>query len=180
MRGIRSLAIVGACLVLSMAGWACGADRSPDDDVVATGTATDSTATAATKPSNIVTNADIRRTQPGTPARALVTWAQAVQFGDVASVREAYTARVRAAISRPRMDSAVRTVGQVLGRPEIVTPIIRGDVARVRTQLVSYDAESRRSLQPATFSLRREQGQWLLDDARLLLDSAAAMRRAAG
>ena len=172
----RSLAVAGGCLALSLAGFACGSDRSAQD------TSPPTTATASqapvTAPTNIVGNDDIRRTKPGTPERSVMTWAQAVQFGDLAAVRSAYTRRVRDAVGAARLDAAAEQVGSILGRPEIVTPLIDGDRARVRAALVSFDAKGARSQQPTTFVLRLEEGQWRLDDARLLLDAAAAMRRA--
>ena len=173
----RTLAVAGGCLVLSAAGFACGSDRSGADTPPPT-TATAPTAPAAA-PTNIVGNDDIRRDEARVrPERAVMTWAQAVQFGDLAAVRSAYTRRVRDAVGAARLDAAAKQVGSILGRPEIVTPLIDGDRARVRAALVSFDAKGARSQQPTTFVLRLEEGQWRLDDARLLLDAAAAMRRA--
>jgi hypothetical protein len=157
-----------------MVGFACGSDRDPRDAAPAT------SASRGAPPTNIVSNANIRSTRPGTPQRAIMTWAQAVQYGDLASVREAYTQRVRGAVPLARMNAAAKLVGSLLGRPEIITTILDGPRARVRTALVSFGAGGQRSQQPTTFLLRREGGRWLLDDAALLLDSAAAMRRAAG
>jgi len=158
-----------------MAGFACGSDRSARD--VATSPATP---TGAAAPTNIVSNPDIRSTQPGTPGRAIMTWAQAVQFGDLDAVRAAYSSRVRKAVSIERMNAAAELVSSLLGRPEIVNTVVQGTRARVRTALVSFDGTGRRTQQPTTVRLRRENGRWLLDEAALLLDSAADVRRAAG
>lgn len=138
------------------------------------------TTTAKTAATNIVGPADIRRTRPGSPERAILLWAQAVQFGDLASVRSAYSKAVRAAVSPTRINAASRVVSSLLGRPEIVGHVVRGTRARVRAAIISYDAGGGRSIQPETFRLRREDGHWRLDDAALLLDSAAAIRRSNG
>jgi hypothetical protein len=175
MQRTRTLAVAAGCLMLSTVGFACGSDRSARDTTPAPVATTRS---APERPTNIVGNDDIRRTRPGTPERTIMTWAQAVQFGDLAAVRSAYSARVRRATSDSRLDAAAKQVSSILGRPEIVAPIVTGKRARVRVALVSFDAQGRRSQQPTTFVLRLEQGRWRLDDARLLLDSAAAMRRA--
>ena len=145
-----------------MAGFACGADRSARDAA----------------PTNLVGEVDIRRTAPATPERAILLWAQAVQFGDLAAVESAYTRRVREAVSPARLRAAAAVVSAALGRPEIVFVSLGQQRARVRVALVSYDADGRRSVQPTTFLLRREGGRWQLDDADLLLDTAAALRRA--
>lgn len=137
-----------------------------------------STAATTAAPSNLVTNEDIKRTTPGTPARTVMTWAQAIQFGDVVSARRSYSAAVRKKYSLGRLDSAAREVGSLLGKPEIVTPLIRADEALVRVQLVSYGPRGQRSQQPTTFRLRREDGQWMIDDVGLLLETAEALRRA--
>jgi hypothetical protein len=71
-------------------------------------------------------------------------------------------------------------VAAQLGRPEIVNTAVRGTRARVRVALISYAGDGRRSEQPTTFGLRREDGRWRLDDAALLLDTAAALRRQTG
>lgn len=173
----RSLAVAGGCLVLSLAGFACGSDRS-ERDASPPATAATAPQAPAAAPTNIVSNDDIRGTKPGTPERSIMTWAQAVQFGDLAAVRSAYTRRVRDAIGVARLDAAAKQVSSILGRPEVVTPIVSGERASVRVALVSFDAQGARSQQPTTFVLRLEDGQWRLDDARLLLDAAAAMRRA--
>ncbi len=131
-------------------------------------------------PTNLVSNANIRATKTGTPARSILTWAQAVQYSDLSAVRAAYADRVRSAVPVARMNAAAKLVSSFLGRPEIVNSRDRGTQARVRVALISFDSAGRRSQQPTTFSLRRENGRWLLDDADLLLDSAAAVRRAAG
>ena len=175
MERIRSLAVAAGCLILSTVGFACGSDRSERDTAPAA-----PARTAPERPTNIVGNDDIRRTTPGTPQRSIMTWAQAVQFGDLAAVRSAYSARVRRTVGDARIDAAAREVAAVLGRPEIVAPIVTGNRARVRVALLSFDAQGRRYQQPTTFVLRREDGRWRLDDARLLLDAAAAMRRAPG
>ena len=151
-----------------MAGLACGSDRS-------TGIGE-----TRPRPTNIVSNADIRRTEPATPERTILTWAQAVQFGDLAAVDSAYTARVRRALPPGRLRRAAKVVSSLLGHPEIVNVSRRGRSARVRVALVSYDAEGRRVLQPLTLPLRMQDGRWLIDDPALLLDTAAAIRRAAG
>ncbi len=172
MSGIRSLAIVGGCLLLSMAGFACGSDRSPRDAAPpVTSRDTQDTLT------NIVSNEDIRRTKPGTPERTILSWAQAVQFGDVRAVRAAYTERVRESVPIARLHAATKQIASLLGRPEIVSPMVQGSIATVRVALISYDSKGKRSVQPTTFRLRQENRRWLLDDASLLLESAAALRR---
>lgn len=171
MLRLRLAVLVAICVILSMAGFGCGADRSERDAA---------SRPAAAAQTNIVSNADIRRTRPGTPERSILTWAQAVQFRDLAAVRAAYTERVRRAVTIQRMYAATRTVGSLLGRPEIVNSKVRGTLARVRVALISFGASGERTQQPITFSLRREDGQWLLEDAGLLLDSAAALRRLSG
>jgi len=168
---LRLTVVAATCLILSMAGFGCGADRSERDAAPRP---------AAAAQSNIVSNADIRRTPPGTPERSILTWAQAVQFRDVAAVRAAYTERVRRAVTIQRMYAATRSVGSLLGRPEIVNSAVRGTLARVRIALISFGASGERTQQPTTFSLRRENGQWLLDEAGLLLDSADALRPSSG
>lgn len=147
-----------------MAGFACGSDRSARDAA----------------PTTLVGEVDIRRTAPATPERAILMWAQAVQFGDLAAVESAYTRRVREAVSPARLRGSAAVVSAALGRPEIVFVSVGRQRARVRVALVSYDADGRRSEQPTTFHLRREDGRWRLDDADLLLDTAAALRRAGG
>ena len=155
---------------MSMAGFACGSDRSSGG--------------AETKPrlrpTNIVSNADIRRTKPATPERTILTWAQAIQFGDLTAVEAAYSARVRRTVPPERLRRAAKVISSLLGHPEIVNVSRQGDSARVRVALVSYDAEGKRVLEPTTFPLRLEDGRWLIDDSALLLNTAAAIRRAAG
>jgi len=181
-----------------MAGFACGSDRSasdlaqpPDRSASDAAQPPDRSASdvrqppsagsgAKPAPTNIVSNADIRRTRPGTPARSIMTWAQAVQYGDLPAVESAYTQRVREMVGLRRVSAAARLVSSLLGKPEIVRATVRGTVALVRVALVSFDAADRRFVQPTTFRLRRERGVWLLDEAGVLLDSAAALRRAAG
>lgn len=175
MRPTRSYLLVVSCLLLSMAGFACG-DSGPQDSTVSTVTTPaggrDLSAT------NILTNEDIRSTKPRTPERRVVEWAQAVQFGDIAAVRASYTPRVRALVSDERFDAASDRVSSALGKPEFVRPIFfRGSFALVRVRLVSFGADGTRNEQPATFRLRKENGRWLLDDASLLLDTAAALQR---
>lgn len=168
MHRFRLPAIVGGCLVLSVGGFACGSDRSARD------------VTSRDRPTNIVSNADIRRTKPATPERTVLTWAQAVQFSDLAAVDASYTDRVRRAVTPARLRDAAKVVSSVLGRPEIVNVSVEGRDARVRVALVSYTGDGRRAQQPATLALHLEDGRWRLDDAALLLDTAAAMRRAHG
>ncbi|MDX6678667.1 MAG: hypothetical protein QOE31_2719 [Solirubrobacteraceae bacterium] len=159
-----------------MTAFACGSDRSPTDTAPLPAVTT--AAAAGDVPTNIVSNADIRATKPQTPQRTIMTWAQAVQFGDVTAVRESYTERVRKTVPRARLEDAAGRIGSLLGHPQIVATFMRGpDLALARVGLVSYAAGGRSSTQPTTFRLRRENGRWLLDDARLLLDTAAALRR---
>ena len=172
MPRIRLLIILGGCLVLSLAGFACGADRSERDGA--------SKAAAGPPPTNLVTNAAIRRTTPRTPERTILTWAQAVQFGDVRSARAAYAPRVRRAYSDARLDGDAERIGALLGRPEIVNKTVLDGLALVRVVLVSYAADHTRHEQPTTFALRQVDGRWLMDDVRLLLDTAAALRRLDG
>lgn len=173
MSRVRTAGVIVVCLLLSLAGFACGSDRdSARPDATTRGPST------APESRNLVANADIKRTRAGSPERSVLTWAQAVQFGDVSSARRAYSSGLRGRISSGRLDSAAREVGALLGKPEIVTSIIQRDRALVRTALVSYDERGTRNVQPTTFRLRREASRWMIDDAGLLLDTAEALRRA--
>ena len=175
MHRLRFPAIVGACLLLSMTGFACGSNRPARDAQTSTST----TAAAAEQPlTNLVSNGDIRRTKFGTPERAIMKWAQAVQFDDPAAVRAAYSERVRDRVSLARMYAAAKLVSSLLGRPEIVNSTVRNTDARIRVALISYDGTGRRSQQPTTFRLVKEDGRWRFDDAELLLETAAQLRRA--
>lgn len=170
MRRFRSAAIAGGCLILSMAGFACGSDRA--ERVVGPPPQAAKT--------NIVGNDSIRATRAGSPERAIMTWAQAVQFGDGAAVRSAYSAKVRRAVTGARIAAAVEQVGALLGQPEIVNTLRRGKRAFVRVALISYDGAGRRTQQPVTLDLRKDGARWLLDDAELLLETAAALQRSRG
>ncbi|MEA2194910.1 MAG: hypothetical protein QOG42_1344 [Solirubrobacteraceae bacterium] len=179
MQRYRLPALAGACLVLSVGGFACGSDRSARDVPVAPAAA-GRPGQAGDQPTNIVSNADIRRTRPHSPGRSILTWAQAIQFEDLPAVDAAYTRRVRRTATVARLQAAAKVIAAQLGRPEIVNTAVRGTRARVRVALISYAGDGRRSEQPTTFGLRREDGRWRLDDAALLLDTAAALRRQTG
>jgi len=173
MPRLRSFAIVAGCLGLSLVGFACG-DAPPRDKVTTSTTPADRRLT----PTNIITSKDIRATKPGTPERKIMEWAQAVQFGDTRAVRAAYTTRVRNRVPLARFIAATDQVAAALARPEFVRPIyFRGTYALVRVMLVSFGGDGQRSEQPTTFRVHRENGRWLLDDASLLLDTAAALQR---
>ena len=176
----RQAAVIAGCLALSIAGFACGSDRSNTTQTTAATSTTGTSTTAIDRPArltNIVSSADIEKTASRTPERTILRWAQAVQFGDVNGVRLAFSRRIRAAIPSSRLAAATREVGALLGKPVIVSRRVRGDLALVEVELVSYGSDGKRSTQPTTMRLRREDGRWMLDDERLLLDTAAALRQ---
>lgn len=170
------LAIIGSGLAASLFVVSCGGSKAtgPTSPPRAVGTAP-----------NLVTQNDVRRATPGSPQRAVLEWAQAIQFTDPRTVIASYTPAAVKQASAGAIRHAVFEIGAGLGRPEVVGVTSLGARrVRVRGFLISYDPRRRPALrQPVTFDLVRAGGHWLLSDPALLLRTGrdeAAVRSGQG
>jgi hypothetical protein len=152
--------VAAACVVASLVAASCGSkDKGQPPSSVA----------LSTDP-NIVTSGDISRAPAHSPRRALLTWFQAVQFRDVAEVRQLTAPANVIRVTQENLDRAVTSIGASLARPQIVHTRITGDKASVRVLLLSYKPGSTLPVAslPATFSLLNTAGSWLVSDVSVL------------
>jgi hypothetical protein len=175
---MRQFILLLACLTVLLAG--CSTD--PGDEASGTNSATTETVPAGTGETGprermLVARKDIDKVGRNSPAAAVLTWWQALQYQDPATARQSY---VEGAAPRA-MGATIRELGVFLAnsRPTIVDQYVSGDRARVLVLIRSTSADnSQISESPATFQLRRDGGRWRLAD-NLYLENHIASQRAA-
>ena len=125
-------------------------------------------------PPTILKDGDVRTHEEGTPARALLEWWQAFQFHDVTTVKRMTGRTVRDTIGPRNLARLVRLTGlqgiEVLGEAEY------GQTAVVQVGLLNFapaapgepPPSTPTGSQPATFTMTREDGRWVFDQADYL------------
>jgi hypothetical protein len=128
---------------------------------------------------NIVTSSEIAKTADGSPQRALLEWFQAVQFRDLGQVGRLTASPKATHVSPAALDSAVQNVGPSLAFPRVVQSRVSGDSASVRVLLLTYKAGTTilTSSLPATFTLTRPHGSWLVSDVSVLFPNGERKSR---
>jgi hypothetical protein len=158
--------------------FATGCGSGDEDSVTAQETARSESVVDRVLPPNIVTDEAIRDQKPGSPARALLEWWQAFQFGDVEMVVRLTTPEALRSIGRSRLERIVRQVGPGLQGIKPVSSRVSDDVASIRVELLTFaprQADGKQSAKPTsaspgTFVVERdsEDRGWLFDDASFL------------
>lgn len=159
----RLRAIVLALIVTLVSG--CGSHAG-----TAQPTTRASTTSAEALPPNLISNADIAASEPGSPSHVTLEWFQAVQFQDVVSLRRLTTAAAFRGVSDATLMSWLSVFGPGFVRPRITAVLPHGRTALVRMLLLSYRAPSRTPTTAQAFTLRlvRSGGSWLVSDIALL------------
>jgi hypothetical protein len=124
-------------------------------------------------PVNIVTDAEVAKQPEGSPRRALFSWWQAVQFGDVDGALD-LTDRSRLT-DEPAFVRAIRTAGDQLPNVRVVSERKADLRASVRVFLEFFDSADRKApqtLQPRTFNLRLVGNDWKVADTSYALTVA--------
>lgn len=169
------IAISSVALGLLASGFvvACGSD-----DEKASGTTADGTAVASVSdpnspvPPNIITDKDLDSQPEGSPGRALLSWAQSIQFSDPDGVAALSTADALTKMGgRDRLDKAIGYMGATFERITIVGQAESTDsAARLRVWLSTYDAKGKRvAYRPTTFSMVKDGDAWKVADLSLVL-----------
>lgn len=162
----RMTAALVACGLLASASIvACGSDTASSP------TTTSVAKTLPGAPPNLITDREITQQPAGSPGRALLQWAQAMQFSDVDGVAGLVSTKaVDGFGGARRLTSAVTRIGPSFARVDVVgSPPAGPATARVRASLSSYDANGKRVLfQPTTFRLAKTATGWRVDDLTLL------------
>jgi len=163
-----------ACMMMSVAVFACGSEDEPADTAATTGT----TATGATgTPANLISEGELARAREGTPERAFLEWWQAVQFRDVDSVLALSTDRALEGV-RAEVRAAIAEVASVLGKPRVVARRdVAGDMSlRVLVESFVAGRDGPVASSPYSFRVARNGGRWRVDDVRYLLTTARNLR----
>jgi hypothetical protein len=167
----RALAALLAAALLG----GCGAThRSPSRSTPAN-TDTVPTVPATIVSPQLISDADVAATKPGSPAHAALAWFQALQFQDLQSLRTLTTAPALRGMSDAQLQSMLGLVGPAVGRPKITAVLNTPTGRSVRMLLLYY--QGRRAVQatPYTLSVERAGNSWLVSDIGLLQRIAAAI-----
>lgn len=133
-------------------------------------------------PPAIVTDGDIAAANAGSPQRALLEWWQAYQFTDAAAV-ESLTAKATVdAVGADQLEKLVSLRGSTLQGIHILGTTRSGDTATVRAALLLFQAQDGRpppsaptEATPATFTMERQGGVWLFDQASFIEPKLASL-----
>src|SRR4051812_23563251 len=160
-------ALAVGCGILSVAAVSCGGDPTP----VATPTPT--AVPGGGQPASLVRDEDVARQKPGTPARSLLEFFQAVQYQDVATARGLVSKRELRRVTPSEFASAVTVVGSAVGRPAIKNVRTNGNSAIIRVFVQAFAPGKAEpvSSDPTSFQLVDQDG-WKLDDIGYLTRAA--------
>lgn len=171
----RATGFLAAAVLSALFATGCGSEDQ--EGAVAQETAKSESVVDRALPPNIVRDEAIRDQKPGSPARALLEWWQAFQFGDVEMVVRLTTPEALRSIKRGRLERIVRQVGPGLQGINVVSSRVSDDVGSVRVELLSFapgkdgkpPAEPTSTL-PSTFLMKQlsQVRGWLFDDASFL------------
>ncbi|MDQ8046586.1 MAG: hypothetical protein AAGC46_10240 [Solirubrobacteraceae bacterium] len=153
----------------------CGGNKTDAAAAKSQGPSATTTADDAVPP-NILTDRVIDAQPAGGPGRALLQWAQAIQFSDNDSVAGLSTPDAIARIGgRAQLDKAVGFMGASFALVTVVNVLQPSPTtARVRATLSSFDAKGQRvQFTPTTFDLSKVGAAWKLSDLKLV---AATLR----
>lgn len=165
-------------MLIAMAALAgCGSDRAADRAQRPKGPAPQPTAPG------IVTAEDVLAYPADTPQRALLTWFQAIQFGDARAAFELLTPAEQRQFGATRILSAAAAVGDTLGSARVRSVRVHGISAVIGVDVLGFNPQNgvwRRAPQPTssnpvTFLLFHGRGGWRIDDGGYLLASARAV-----
>ena len=154
----RRVGLAFALLLTALAATGCG-----DDDKEPSAAAT----SAIDAPRDLfISREDISRAGGDTPARTLLRWWQALQFGDLEVARDQYAGEVdvdRLAVQVPKIGRRVQAA-----RPLVLEKYVKTATAKLHVvlqgALFPEDGPVRVIEVPATFRFVREDGKWRLAD----------------
>jgi hypothetical protein len=133
-------------------------------------------------PPAIVTDGDIAAANAGTPQRALLEWWQAYQFTDAAAVESLTAKATLDAVGAQELEKLVSLRGATLQGIHILGTTRSGDTATVRAALLVFQAQdggpppsAPTQATPATFTMERQGGAWLFDQASFIEPKLASL-----
>lgn len=152
---------VAAVLLLSGCGSASG-DQGGD--------------TPSTPQDLLLTQAQIKAVDPHTPARALLSWWQALQFDDTRSALKFYVPGIT---TESRLGAQLQVAGPpVLAKPEVEQIKFDGKRALIYAVIVSATTTKANQIdtivrRPTTLRMIKKDGRWLFTDNTFLAQRAA-------
>ena len=168
-----------ACVLAGVLAIGVGAGGCGDGDAATT---TPHTSTAAAGPPNLVGIEQVHSEQEGSAERALLSWWRAVQFRDADVAQGLATQQSMQRIGGAAvLRDAVRVVGDRLPNLKLTDRASTGrDRVSLRGFVVYYDARGEEaSRSPLSFSMRRVEGTWKVDDLSYIRKVARALEAAA-
>ena len=124
-------------------------------------------------PPALVRDGDIEAEKQGTPQRSFLEWWQAFQFHDSETVETLTSKATLDAIGASELKQLVGTT--TLGGVEVLDVSESGSSARIRAGLLTFSPpkggglpDKPTSSTPATFALRKEDGEWLFNETEYL------------
>jgi hypothetical protein len=170
--------VVAAAVVIAVL---LGAGGSSDDE--SSGSANGGSQESL--PPHIVRDSDIEAQESGSPQRALLEWWQAFQFGDSRGVIAHTSEATLKAIGEPQLTRLVKERGQGLQGIEVLGASEDGDAASVRAGLLTFQPEKQgepppdtpTASRPATFTLVKEDDQWLFRETAFLTPMVEGLQR---
>jgi len=140
------------------------------------------TTQTTTGPPNLVGIEQVQSEQEGSPERALLSWWRAVQFRDADTAQGLATQQAMQRIGGAAvLRDAVRVVGDRLPNLQLADRASTGgERVSVRGFVVYYDARGEEtSRSPLSFSMRRVESTWKVDDVSYIRKVARALEAAA-
>jgi hypothetical protein len=124
---------------------------------------------------NVILASDINATPPGSPQRAMLSWFQAVQFGDPVEVLALTAPATVAKVGAATITKDVAATTDILARPQLLSTRFQGNVAYLRVLMLSYVVNKSKPVLevPATVTLEKIGGSWKMLGVGLLIPSAA-------
>ena len=134
-------------------------------------------------PPQTVLDGDIAQHKKGTPERALLEWWQAFQFHDARTVKALTSRDTRKAIGPHALANLVHLTG--LPGIAILDSTTTGNTALLQAGLLNFQPpgpgepppREPTGSQPATFTMARERGRWVFDQADFLIPKAENLKR---
>jgi hypothetical protein len=145
-----------------------------------------SSTTVASFGPNVVTQSDIDAQEDGSPARALLEWWQAYQFGDASQVLARTSQDTINKVGEHDLTELVKNTGQGLQGIEVLGADETGNDASVRAGLLQFTPakpggpppDEPTSSTPDTFTMQKQGGEWLFNDPEFLTPKIESFQQA--
>jgi hypothetical protein len=146
----------------------------------------DSSTTSGSFGPNVVTESDIDAQEDGSPARSLLEWWQAYQFGDASQVLARTSQDTIDTVGEHDLTELVKNTGQGLQGVEVLGADETANDASVRVGLLQFTPEQPgepppdepTSSTPDTFAMQKQGGEWLFNDPEFLIPKIESFQQA--